>query len=326
MKQLAIVMLAALGCGQPQGSMLDGGIDGDGNGGDGGTGDGTEGTADAPLDGPPIASCPVGTWCIESAPIAPTMLSAVHAINADDVFAVGDGGAILRRQNGSWSAMASGTTQNLRGVWGSSSSDVWAVGQAGTVLRFNGTAWSPVAGVLNIDYTAVSGSSATDVWIVGTSRFQRWNGASWSVNSIAGTLLGVSGTGPNNIWIGSEAVYLKHYTSSWMTVMPGGGTDFYAVKAISPTNVWASTPGTGTVHYNGTSWAQVATPGAVFVGFHALSATDIWGVSQAKTGHWDGIAWTITQPAGVTNSLWGVSGAGADVWAVGSDSMIVHRH
>ena len=66
----------------------------------------------------------------------------MHAVNTGDVFAVGDGGTILRRQNNAWTKMTSGTTSNLRGVWGASGSDMWAVGEAGTVLHWNGTTWA----------------------------------------------------------------------------------------------------------------------------------------------------------------------------------------
>src|SRR6476659_5797076 len=88
-------------------------------------------------------SCP--TWCQETSPTT-ARLHGVWAASANDVFAVGDGGTILRRVNGTWTQMTSPTTNHLRGVWGLSSSDVWACGVAsggaGTVVHFNGTSWS----------------------------------------------------------------------------------------------------------------------------------------------------------------------------------------
>jgi hypothetical protein len=38
-----------------------------------------------------------------------------------------------------WSPMTSGTTNDLNGVWGSSSSDVFAVGYNGTILHYDGS-------------------------------------------------------------------------------------------------------------------------------------------------------------------------------------------
>ena len=46
-----------------------------------------------------------------------------------------------------WTAMESGTTYELRGVWGSSARDVYAVGIGGVILNYDGNAegsWSPM--------------------------------------------------------------------------------------------------------------------------------------------------------------------------------------
>ncbi|MBI4420748.1 MAG: Ig-like domain-containing protein, partial [Gemmatimonadetes bacterium] len=41
-----------------------------------------------------------------------------------------------------WTAMTSGTSEQLWGVWGASDTDIFAVGGSGTILRYNGTSWS----------------------------------------------------------------------------------------------------------------------------------------------------------------------------------------
>ena len=41
-----------------------------------------------------------------------------------------------------WTAMNSGTTDNLFAVWGTSATNVFAVGANGTILRYNGAVWS----------------------------------------------------------------------------------------------------------------------------------------------------------------------------------------
>ena len=40
--------------------------------------------------------------------------------------------------------MASGTPNDLRGVWGDSASDVFAVGHDGTIIHYDGSAWAPM--------------------------------------------------------------------------------------------------------------------------------------------------------------------------------------
>jgi hypothetical protein len=274
--------------------------------------------------------CPLGQWCVETpqTTIAVPLLHAVWAVSATDVFAVGDGGTILRRVNGIWTPLLSGTTSNLRGVWAASSSDVWAVGVAGTVLRFNGTAWSTIAGVTTSDVDAVWGSSATDVWLVGSGQVTHWNGTSFSATGFGGTMLSVSGTGPRDVWVTGENTFLHHFTGTWTTVNPGVGTStFFAVLALSTTEVWASDfmPNKETVHMVGTKWTAQKTGGAIFEGLSGQTSNDVWGAGGSRVGHWNGSAWTIAQPFGTNVPLWSVATAPGAVWVVGDSGLIGYQ-
>lgn len=92
---------------------------------------------------------------------------------------------------------ASGTTSALRAIWGSADSDIWAVGEGGTILRWNGSAWSAHAqsGALGPpgqnNLTGVWGNSASDVWATGDGGLLiHFDGTSWSsVESGNSTLL-----------------------------------------------------------------------------------------------------------------------------------------
>ena len=321
---LAILALTAACNAQPHPAGDDSGDDA------GPTGDsGLDPDAGSGVDAPPNTACP--TWCMETPPAGTSArLSAVWAVNGNDVFAVGDAGTIVRRQNNTWTTMTSGTTANLRGVWGAAENDVWAVGEGGTILRFNGSSWAPVTGITTSDVAAVWGSSASNVWLAATSKMYHWNGSAWSNTTVVGSMQGLSGTGPNDIWLATEGAYLKHYTgSTWPTVMPTGGTPtVFAVLALSPTNVWSSSgpPGGEMLSYNGTTWTPTATSSAIFVSLYGTNATDVWGVGGTKIGHWTGASWGVTVPTGVTMSLWGVHGVGPDVWAVGSGPTILHHN
>ena len=278
-----------------------------------------------------IAACPVGQWCIEApANVAvAVLLHGVWAISGDDVFAVGDAGTILRRVNNTWTAMESGTTSNLRGVWAASSSDVWAVGVGGTVLRFNGTAWSTIAGVTTSNIDAVWGSSATDVWLAGSGTVTHWNGTAFSSTGFGGLMLSISGTGPKDVWVTGENTYLHHFNgTSWTTFNPGAGTStLFAVLAVSPTDVWTSdfVPNKETMHLSAGKWTPVRTGGGIFDGMVARAANDIWGAGASRVGHWNGSAWTTTQPFGGSAQLWSITTAAGHVWVVGDTGLIAHQ-
>jgi hypothetical protein len=75
------------------------------------------------------------TWTQESLPTIPgSNLEAVFAVTTNDVWVVGDSSQILHFQNSQWTAIPSGSTQNLHAVW-ADSTDVYAVGEKGTIVH-----------------------------------------------------------------------------------------------------------------------------------------------------------------------------------------------
>jgi hypothetical protein len=73
------------------------------------------------------------TWNDEQSPTTADLFS-IWGDSADALWAVGDGGAIVRRTRAGWTTESSPTSEQLQAVWGSSSSDVWAVAQS-TILH-----------------------------------------------------------------------------------------------------------------------------------------------------------------------------------------------
>lgn len=285
-----------------------------------------------PIDAPPIDAgpCTVNMWCLDGSPVS-TKLNGVFALSSDDVFAVGDGGVILRRTGGTWSVMTSGTTNNLRGVWAASASEAWAVGASGTILKWNGSTWSPAGGpTTTTTYEAVWGSSATDVWAVGGTRVDRYTGSGWTTYGRSATvLLDVSGTGPNDVWITGEGAYIQRWNgTAWSTnTMNGIGSDLFAVHALSTANVWVTSgvPSKQTANWTGSTWTPYTTTANAMSSLWGSGATDLWGVSGVKIAHWTG-TWAVETPATITQNLRAVSGSGTYVWVVGDGGTIAHRH
>ena len=96
-----------------------------------------------------------------------------------------------------WAPMTSGTTQTLRGIWGSSGSDIFA-GGGRTILHYSGpplSTWSsysipPQCVQIHVgpivwacpSVNAIWGSSPTDVFAVGDyENINHFNGITWSV-------------------------------------------------------------------------------------------------------------------------------------------------
>jgi hypothetical protein len=281
-----------------------------------------------PLGDDGVSACPAGQWCVETAPVAGTLLHAVWAVDPGVVFAVGSGGVILERRAGTWTRMTSGTPEDLLGVWAASATDAWAVGDRGTVLRYDGQTWSPQAGATGT-ISAVLGFATTDVYLATTGAVLHWDGLTFTSQSIPGTPFSLAGIAPTDVWLTGESSKVSHFTGAWTTgIDPGAGSTYFAIHQLAAADVWVGAA-TGPRHFDGTTWTPRTaglTAGTVFQGFRGIAADDVWAAGGNRVGHWDGAAWTLEQPGGASAQLFGIHGAGSSVWVVGSDSLILHRN
>ncbi|GHO91179.1 hypothetical protein KSF_012270 [Reticulibacter mediterranei] len=161
------------------------------------------------------------TWSIITSPNVnntDATLSDIHAVSANDIWAVGYTGpnvaftehsALIEHWNGhKWSIIAHPASQlngSLVALSATSASNVWAVGQylpsgsnstSQTLMEhWNGTQWSvvPAAEVAgyNDSLTDISTISVNDIWAVGASQsktyqssqtlIEHWNGTKWNI-------------------------------------------------------------------------------------------------------------------------------------------------
>ncbi len=97
-------------------------------------------------------------------------LRGIWGLDYNNLFAVGDGGTILRRVNGgNWAKMTSNTTANLRAVWGTAMNNVYAVGASGTVMRFDGSTWSKITVPTTQQLNGIWGVSGNEIYAVGNA-------------------------------------------------------------------------------------------------------------------------------------------------------------
>ncbi len=220
----------------------------------------------------------------------------------DDVWAVGDRGAILRF-SGTFEERRTGSPEHLSRIFGFSENELWAVGRSGTVLRRNAMEWERISVPSERNLFAISGVSPTDLWVVG------------------------------------EGDMALHFDGERWSAVPTGA--FYGLGAIwasSPTDVWASDShdiGPGIfVHWDGITWSWSYHTGVN--GFWGFARDDVWGAGRSCTwrpdhsiwcfntiSHFDGNSWTAQfvgsggQGDGFS-AIWGVGPD--DLWAVGSQT------
>jgi hypothetical protein len=117
--------------------------------------------------GPMVASYNGIDWTIDRTFPTSSYLRAVHAVAANDVWAVGDPGTILHYNGTDWSVSTSGVTQHLYAITGSGNT-LWAAGMGGTILRkVGGGAWTVEQSGTTRTIQALWATNAGDVWAGG---------------------------------------------------------------------------------------------------------------------------------------------------------------
>lgn len=259
-------------------------------------------------------------------------LNGVWGSSGSDVFAVGEGGAILHYNGSTWSAMTSATVYTLNGVWGSSGSDVFAVGEMGAIIHYNGSAWSVMTSDNTIGLTSVWGTSSSDVYAAGYAGIiLHYNGSTWSTVASGTTyneLRGIWGSSGSDIFIVGGVGTILHYNGSTWSIMTNDATNnqLRSVWGSSGSNVFAVDIAGTIIHYDGSAWS-IQSSGLVgsLVSIWGSSSSDIFAVGYGGViVHYNGSTWSI-MTSGTTYDLISVWGQCAStVFTVGSLGTILH--
>ena len=262
-------------------------------------------------------------------------------------------GAICSLANGAtWQPMDSGTTEDLRDIWGFSKYDVYAVGHSGTILHRDSIGqWSKMTSPTSNHLKGVWGYNSEDVWAVGENGtiLRRQNGNDWQqISGISSNLHlnSIWGTGLDNIYAVGEVaetaygngVLLRWDGQSWTSPREWGPMQFNDVWGRTSTNEvfvighshdigftegicykFTSEPVNGAWQ---TDWPKTSS-------FYAIWGTgdELFIASQAQpwaaeVDHYNGAVWN-SQNFG-DHALMGVWGtAGNNVYVVGYEGKIL---
>ena len=260
-----------------------------------------------------------------------TILRDVWGADTSNIWAVGDGGVILKWNGTAWAAQTSGTTANLLRVWGTDASNVWAVGASGTIRKWNGSTWSAqTSGTTNI-LRSVHGSSSTNVWAAGDSgTILKWNGTAWAVQTsgITNILNAVWVVDASNVWAAGSGGLIRYWNgTTWASQTTNTSFALNGLWGTSTSSLWAAGASGTLLKWNGSTWtAQVS---AATASITAISGTDSsnlcasLAVNQALTTAVGGTQWTpLLLPGTATyNGIWRASTG--QTWAVGTAGTIV---
>jgi hypothetical protein len=224
-------------------------------------------------------------------------------------------------------------------VYGFGADDVWAVGPAGRILRYDGKAWSGERydgeGVFaeplgiwdnpprNHYLWGVWGPAPNDVFVAGDSgTVLHWDGATWSRMN-TGTREGlrrVWGTSGSNVYVSGIGGVLLHYDgSAWSRVVVPTTETLERIWGSSPTNVYVGGARATLLHFDGSGWRRVELPVDPSYTVHAVWGTSASNVFVAGSGgfvlRWDGAHW-LREDSGRPEQILGLWGpTDTDVFA-----------
>lgn len=237
--------------------------------------------------------------------------------DTDDVYAVGQSGAILHYNGSQWAAVTSNTTSHLNKIWGDNSLGlIVAVGSNSNIVlsKDNGKSWQLNNSLTSADLYAFWGA-VTEAFTAGTSGeiYYTFNlGENWAnqTSETSLTIYDLWGTHTTNVY----AV--------------GRNTDDKDKEEIKEPHTLSI--GGIILHYDGSSWSPVPYPGSESDKLYSIwgsSESDIFAVGgryiNSQAGlvlHYDGTNWSAMNISAENYFLYGVWGSSpTDVYAVGRD-------
>jgi hypothetical protein len=313
-------------------------------------------TSSATLTPQPRPGCGVGAWCPVPNPLGGA-LSDLEAIASDDVWAVGENGA-MHWDGQEWRVTSVPVTETLEAISAAAPDDVWAVG-LNTIIHWDGAAWVEFAMPVPGGLYDVDARAPDNVWAVGytfdpdlnsqVTLAIRWDGSSWTRQwspnngNIENNYYGVEVVEPNDVWVvgggvrnGVGLASLHHWDGSswWSHAHQWQDCGLTDIEALTSTDIWAvggcwdldgkphSGLGSLVLHYSGGTWSQIIVPNAgILHGIEMLSPSEGWAVADVRALHWNGTAWTaLDTPHSGLHAVAGV--APDDVWAAGLNGIM----
>ncbi len=217
-------------------------------------------------------------------------LNDISGSAADNIWAVGDNGEILKWGGSTWAAVAGNTEAVLNGVWALSEQEAWAVGDGGVSVRYLNGQWTEVPTGVVTDLNGVWAFSPDMAIAVGDEGVIRhWNGTDWSgiSSGVAENLYAVWGNAENNAWAVGRApsegngVLLHFNGTSWTSQDSGVPGSLTGIWGNAADDVWAAGSG-AVIHYDGGGWSPIETEtGSRIADIHGASDGNVWIVGRS---------------------------------------------
>lgn len=229
-----------------------------------------------------------------------------------------------------WNSMNSGTTNDLKSVWGTAATDIYAVGESGTIRHFDGATWKASPSGITNNLNCIWGNSADDIFATGDSgTMLHYDGSSWNsmTSGTTNSLNSIWGVDSGNVFAVGNAGTIVHYNgSTWSSMISGTTNDLEGVWGTAGNKVFAVGKAGTILNYNGSIWSPMSS-GTTYDLQKTWGATSTDAFAVGNSGiilRYNGSTWSPM--SSVTSSdltaVWGTSGS--DVFAAGNFGAIAH--
>ncbi len=209
----------------------------------------------------------------------------------DDVIAVSLGGRARHFDGTRWTALATGTTNDLWDVAGSPSGHIWAVGRPGTVLRYDvATGWRSLPGPSAAEFLSVVPLGGDSVLVGGADGVWLWDGSAWRRTGMTAATMRLTRAPDGTLyalapaaWSGaSSAVY--RFTLDGAAESLGAPTDLAATLCATSDGLY-SVGRSGAYRWDGHRWSAMDT-GTRLLTTVMCAGEEVWGLGYESTVRW----------------------------------------
>lgn len=133
-------------------------------------------------------------------------LFCVFGFAANDLWAAGQNGQVLRSRDGVTWTEAVILSQTIRGLWGTDSDHLWAAGENGLISYWNGSTWTTQSSGTSEHLSAISGFDNSNIWVCGAHGIvSYWNGATWTTSTVGlGQWNAAFAVDASHVWLAGE--------------------------------------------------------------------------------------------------------------------------
>lgn len=210
-------------------------------------------------------------------PYSDGTLRACWGTSKNDMFFVGDYGAVTHFDGTTWTKMPRVTTKNLYSVWGTSHNDVWAAGfneetAESVLIHYNGSSWTE--------------QNLSEIGSIGFAKHALQ--AVWAVDSSGHKIVVASGS---LLWRKTDNLSWRSDSGYILNRVSDGGFIGLASKGNS-VNDFVAVGGWGfTSHWNGKTWKRYDELYSYGASNYATYAFDMKGNTICLVGVKNGTSW-----------------------------------